>query len=86
MTDPDKNDPRKSDPDETDPHRSDPGKKTIGDTLRETFLMQPPAYPAQDEAKHEEKEQMTEPAEEFRDLESNKAKTTTPEPDVGPRT
>ncbi|MBW0000679.1 MAG: hypothetical protein JO015_16395 [Verrucomicrobia bacterium] len=86
MSEPDKSDPRKSDPDKTDPHGSDPGKKTLGDTLREVLSMQPPSYPTQDEPKHEEKEQMTEPADEFRDLESNKARTTTPEPDVGPRT
>jgi hypothetical protein len=81
MSDSDKSDPRKSDPD-----KSDPGQKTIGDTLREAFSMEPPSYPTQDEPKHEEKEQMTEPADEFRDLEPNKARTTTPEPDVGPRT
>jgi hypothetical protein len=79
-------DPDKSDPDKSDPDKSDPGKKTLGDTLREALSMEPPSYPTQDEPKHEEKEQMTEPADEFRDLESNKARTTTPEPDVGPRT
>ena len=48
--------------------------------------MDAPSYPAENSPKHEEKEQMTEPADEFRDLESNKAQTTSPEPDTGPRT
>ena len=70
----------------SDPDKNESGKKTLGDTLREALSMNPPSYPAQDSPKKEEKEQMTEPADEFRDLESNKARTTSPEPDVGPRT
>jgi hypothetical protein len=77
-------DPRKSDPRKSEPDKSEPGKKTLGDTLREVLSMEPPSYPTQDEPKHEEKEQMTEPADEFRDLEPNKARTTTPQPDVKP--
>jgi len=65
---------------------SDKSSKPLGTTLREALSMDAPSYPTQDEPKHEEKEQMTEPADEFRDLESNKSKTTQPEPDVGPRT
>lgn len=70
----------------SDPDKNESGKKTVGDRLREALSMVPPAYPTQDEPKHEEKEQMTEPVDEFRDLEPNKARTTTPEPDAGPRT
>ena len=64
----------------------DKEEKSIGDTLREALSLDAPAYPARAEPKREEKEQASEPQEEFRDLESNKSQTTTPEPDVGPRT
>ncbi|HEY0793636.1 MAG TPA: hypothetical protein VGD78_21425 [Chthoniobacterales bacterium] len=60
--------------------------KDVGTSIREAVSMDAPSYPAENPPKKEEKEQMTEPADEFRDLESNKAKTTSPEPDTGPRT
>jgi hypothetical protein len=60
--------------------------KQIGKSVGQALSMDAPSYPAEKSPEHEEKEQMTEPADEFRDLESNKAKPTTPEPDTGPRT
>lgn len=70
-----------SDPDKSEPDKSEPGKKTLGDTLREALSMEPPSYPTEDEPKHEEKEQMTEPADEFRDLEPNRSREES-DPDV----
>jgi hypothetical protein len=60
--------------------------KQVGTSVRQAVSMDAPSYPSEAPSKVEEKEQMTEPADEFRDLESNKAKTTSPEPDTGPRT
>ncbi|MBV9491215.1 MAG: hypothetical protein JO069_16055 [Verrucomicrobia bacterium] len=64
----------------------DDSAKSLGTRLKEALSLDAPAYPTQEEAKHEEKEQMTEPADEFRDMEPNRARTTQPEPDAGPRT
>ena len=65
---------------------SDDLLKKVGTSVRQALSMEAPAYPAEKSPQHEEKEQMTEPADEFRDLESNKAQTTSTEPDTGPRT
>lgn len=66
--------------------KPDKPSKQLGKALREALSLDAPTYPTESEPRHEEKEQMTEPVEEFRDLEPNKARTTRPEPDVGPRT